>query len=758
MSQTIIAPDPKVARVHPRRLISRLGPAAVILAIAAALTSFLIFAGYTPIAPTDPVVSILFLINLLCILMLVGFVVAEGWSLIAARRAQVAGARLHIRIVGLFSIIAIVPAILMAVVGSVILERSLNPVFLRDVRGFMIHTVDAARLFREDQCRTLLQEAQLTASDLDHGQGLFAKDPQFFHEFFASQVKALNFSAAAMMHSDGAIEDKIDTGAPVGTTVVQPQPGDFQDALRNEPLCMVLDQGRTFVALRKLNAFGDTFLYVARPVAPYSIEFPLQASRFINLFDEFDSKQQNLKIEFGLMYALVALIMLLSATWVGLSFANGLVAPIRRLIAAADEVGSGNLQVQVAVNRSEGDLAHLGETFNKMTSELRLQQSRLIAASNLIDERRLFTEAVLSGVPVAVIGVGPKGRITVVNSSAERLMPQGEQAGVAGQSIETVLPEVASVLNEARTSAARLVRGQVALNRAGRDRIFNMFVTTEPGARAEKSYVVTLDDITDLVAAQRTAAWADVARRIAHEIKNPLTPIQLSAERLKRKYGRLIKDDRDIFDQCIDTIVRQVEDIKRMVDEFSAFARMPRARLTHDDLTDCVRRVIFLMRVGHSDIEFEDRLPETPVMADFDRRLLSQAVTNILKNATEGVAARGEVEPVNGKITISLDLTPDGLVEIFVTDNGKGFPNENRNRLLEPYMTTRTEGTGLGLAIVAKILEDHGGGLELLDSPQGQGACVRLYFPKGDAAPRAPGRRPGEPLQLAAKENAIEAD
>ncbi len=741
MSETKIAPDAAVARKRPRRLISRLGPPAVVLALGAAMASFLIFAGYTPIAPTDVVVLSLFLVNVVCILMLLGFVVAEAWALIAARRAQVAGARLHIRIVGLFSIIAVVPAILMALVGSVTLDRSLNPAFLQDVRKFILNTVDAARFFREGQCRTLLREAQLTASDLDRGSALFTSDRQLFHEFFASRVKSLGFTAAAMMRPDGTIEEKIDTGATVGASIVRPEPNDFQDAKKSEPLCMVLDEGRTFVALRKLDSFNNDFLYLARPVGPFSVEFPHQASRLINLYDDFDSHRQNIQIAFATMYVLIALIMLLSATWVGLAFANWLVEPICRLIAAADEVGSGNLQVQVAVNKSEGDLAHLGETFNKMTSELRLQQNRLIAASNLIDERRLFTEAVLSGVPVAVIGIGPKGQITVVNPSAEHLMPHENEApfSVVGQAIEAVLPELTPVLDEALVGNARLVRGQIAVNRGGRDRIFNMLVTTETGGRAEKSYVVTLDDITDLVAAQRTAAWADVARRIAHEIKNPLTPIQLSAERLKRKYGRLVVDDREIFDQCIDTIVRQVDDIKRMVDEFSAFARMPRARLIRDDLTDCVRRVIFLMRVGHPDIEFEDRLPETPIMANFDRRLLSQAVTNIVKNATEGIAARSETDSTRGKISISLDVTPDGLAEIFVTDNGKGFPKENRNRLLEPYMTTRTEGTGLGLPIVAKVLEDHGGGLELLDSPSGRGACVRLYFPQGDTAHRTVG-------------------
>ncbi len=732
MSEATNALDPKVPRKTPKRLI--FGRAVVVLAIATALISFLIFAGYTPIAPTDIVVLRLFVLNLVCILALVGFVMVEAWSIIAARRRQAAGARLHIRIVGLFTIIAIVPAILMALVGSITLDRSLNPTFLRDVRGFILRTGEAAQFFQEGQCRVLLREAQLTASDLDRGVSLFKSDRQLFHEFFSSRIEALGFGAAAMIHPDGKIDDKVVASGREGAPIVRPQSSDFADASKNEPLCMILDEGRTFVALRKLQAFDDAYLYVARPVGPFGVEFGQQARRLITFYDMFDAYRHNIQIAFATMYVLIALIMLLAATWVGLAFANGLVAPIRRLITAADEVGSGNLDAHVAVNPSEGELGHLGETFNKMTSEIRLQQNRLIAASTLIDERRLFTEAVLSGVPVAVIGVDGKGQITVVNPSAEKLIANEDGRGAVGRIIDDVLPEVAPVLHDARGTNGRLARGQISVNRGGRDRTFNLAVTTELGGGTEKNYVITLDDISDLVTAQRTAAWADVARRIAHEIKNPLTPIQLSAERLKRKYGRLIVDDRDIFDQCIDTIVRQVDDIKRMVDEFSAFARMPRAQLVRDDVAECLRHVIFLMRVGHPDIEFADALPQSPLLANFDRRLLSQAVTNITKNATEGIAAQAEIEPMKGKIAISLDVTREGLVEILIADNGRGFPKENRHRLLEPYMTTRAEGTGLGLPIVAKILEDHGGGIELLDAPGGRGACVRLYFPKGDTS------------------------
>ncbi len=714
------------------RFAARFGPVAVILALIVALVSFLIFSGYTPIAPTDTVVVGLFVANILGILLVFCFVLAEAYALFKARRAGIAGAELHVRVVGLFSIIAAAPALLMAWVGSVTLERSLNPTFMQDGRGFVQNTIDAARLYERDQCKSLLQEARLTASDLDRGKLMFEVDRPLFRDFFASRARFLGFTAAALMKSDGTVVERVDTGAAVGNVVVRPDPRDFEEAKQNEPVCLTLNEGPTFVALRTLNSFEDMFLYVARPVDPFTVEFPRQAAKMVALYDAFDSHRRGIRIAFATMFVLIALIMLLSATWLGLSFADSLVAPIRRLIAATDEVASGNLHVQVAVHKSEGDLAHLGETFNKMTSELSVQQHRLIAASKLIDERRLFTEAVLSGVPVAVVGVGRKGEITVLNHSAENLIPQsGESAArLVGKSIETVLPEISDTLAEARSNPSRLVQGQISLSRGGLDRLFNVSITSEPTERADRSYVVTLDDITDLVSAQRTAAWADVARRIAHEIRNPLTPIQLSAERLKRKYGRLIEHDREVFDQCTDTIVRQVDDIKRMVDEFSAFARMPKPSLEADDLGECVRQVLFLMRVAHPDIIFEDRLPDGQVRVPFDRRLLSQALTNIIKNATEGIAEQPGETGLQGFISVTLTMTGQG-VTIDVIDNGKGFPRENRQRLLEPYMTTRADGTGLGLPIVAKILADHGGGIELRDAPEGRGAWVRLFFPLG---------------------------
>jgi two-component system nitrogen regulation sensor histidine kinase NtrY len=303
------------------------------------------------------------------------------------------------------------------------------------------------------------------------------------------------------------------------------------------------------------------------------------------------------------------------------------------------------------------------------------------------------------------------------------------------------VPELADMIVAARAGAQRQGQGQVTISRKGKERNLSVRVTSEQGTDSDHGYVITLDDITDLVSAQRTSAWADVARRIAHEIKNPLTPIQLSAERLRRKYGKVIVEDRDVFEQCTDTIVRQVEDIKRMVDEFSRFARTPKPVMTADDVADAVRQAVFLMRVGHADIDINAEIAAEPLTARFDRRLISQALTNIIKNATEGISAVPAAELGRGRIDVTA-AREEGDIIIDVIDNGIGLPKENRNRLLEPYVTTREKGTGLGLAIVGKILEEHGGGIELRDAsektPGTRGAWVRLRFAAGEVTTADP--------------------
>ncbi|HMO30246.1 PAS domain-containing sensor histidine kinase [Enterovirga sp.] len=702
-----------------------IGALAVAASLCSALVTFLVLAGLTPILPTHEVVVWVLFINVLLVIMLAGIVTWEAWDIVRARLAGVAGAGLHVRVVGLFSLVAALPAILVAVVASLTLNRGLDPWFAGSLRALMQNTVEIAEAYRDTQCRTLARETQLMGADLNRARVLFDADRKVFTDFMTSRASFLGFPVAMIVEPDGKVVEKVEIKPVEGLS--PPSEEDIKDVTDSEAICLVPRTGNIFRAMVRLSNHEGRILFVARPVDPRAIEFPPIAAAGIAYYVDLDNKRVGIQIAFASMFALIALIVLLSAIWFGLSFANRLVSPIRRLIHATDQVATGNFYVQVPVRRSEGDLAHLGETFNKMTSELRRQHDGLTAASDLIDRRRRFMEAVLSGVSAGVIGIDSHGLITIVNPSSEALLEAGRN-DLLGHPVTEVLPEITQLLDEAKAGRLRLIQHQVPISRKSRDRMLNVRVTSEQARGEEKGFIVTLDDITDLVSAQRTSAWADVARRIAHEIKNPLTPIQLSAERIRRKYGKNITQDRDIFDQCTDTIIRQVDDIKRMVDEFSSFARMPKPTMMAEDVGETVRQIVFMMRTAHPEITFRTRLPTEPLVANFDRRLVSQAVQNIMKNATEAIAAVPDESRGEAVIEVAVALRDDDVI-VDVADSGKGFPSEGRQRLLEPYMTTREGGTGLGLAIVGKVLEEHGGGIELLDNPAGRGGLVRLHFP-----------------------------
>ncbi len=714
-------------------------------ALCSGLITFLVLAGMTPVPPTHDVVVWVLAINVLLVVLLVGIVAWEGWTIMRARREGAAAAGLHIRVVALFSLIAAAPAILVAIVASAILERGLDPWFTGSIKSLMTNTVEIAQAYRDDQCRTIARETQLMAADLNRAKVLFDADRKLFRDFMTSRATFLGFPVAMIVKPDGTIVERVDIRPVPGIT--GPATEDLASANENEAICIVPRVGNLFGSVLRLPAHEGAVLFLTRPVDPRATEFPPVAEAGVAYYQALEEKRFGIQIAFATMFALIALIVLLSAVWFGLSFSNRLVAPIRRLIHATDQVATGNFYVQVPVRRNEGDLAHLGETFNKMTSELRRQHDGLTAASDLIDRRRRFMEAVLSGVSAAVIGIDAHGLITIANPSAETLLDAKRQ-DLLGQPIVSVLPEIAQLMNEAKLGRLRLTQQQIPISRMGRERTLNIRVTSEQARGEDKGFIVTLDDITDLVTAQRTSAWADVARRIAHEIKNPLTPIQLSAERIRRKYGKLITTDREVFDQCTNTIVRQVDDIKRMVDEFASFARMPKPAIVSEDIVDTVRQIVFMMRIAHPEIRIIDEVPERPIAATFDRRLLSQAVTNIVKNATEAIAAVPEQERAAPEIRVAV-RSEGGEVIIEVSDTGKGFPAEGRQRLLEPYMTTREGGTGLGLAIVGKILEDHGGGIELLDNPAGRGGMVRMRF-RQNLEVAAHGPASGEPQRVPA--------
>ncbi len=709
-------------------IVRTIGVFVVVLALLSALTTFMVLAGLTPIAPTHQVVVTLLLVNAVTVALLVGLIGREMWRVIQARRRGRAAARLHVRIVALFSVIAAAPAILVAVVASVTLDRGLDRLFSQQTHSLIENSLIVADAYVREHAQFARADAIATAIELARAKTLYDQSRDQFRQFLAAQASIRGLPAVMLLDKDLNVIEQVElAGQP---HLRKPSPDVLASVNDTEPQVAMFLDANYVAAIIKLRGYTDTYLYIARLLDPRVLA-QLNATREgVAQYADLESRRVGVQIAFGLMYTVISLIVLLSAVWIGLNFANYLVAPIRRLIGAAQVVATGNLYVQVPTRRSEGDLAQLGETFNKMTQELRTQRDDIVRARDLIDSRRRFTEAVLASASAGVIGVDAESRISILNRSAERLIGCSETEAL-GRPLTDIVPELAEIFATARVGVQRLVQGLVTINRGGKDRNVSVRVTSEQSGAADYGYVVTLDDITELVSAQRTSAWADVARRIAHEIKNPLTPIQLSAERLRRKYLPAIKEDTTVFTQCTDTIIRQVDDIKRMVDEFSRFARMPKPVMEVDNVADTVRQVVFLQRVGNADIDIDVEIAEDPMPARFDRRLISQGLTNIIKNATEAVAAVPPAELGRGHIRVSAEREGDDIV-IDVVDNGIGLPKENRSRLLEPYVTTREKGTGLGLAIVGRILEDHGGRIELSDAsekyPGQRGAWMRLRF------------------------------
>jgi len=725
-----------------------LGPIAVVLALLSAFVTFVVLADLTPITPTHYVVVSLLLANAATVVLLLGVIVREVWQVVQARRSGRAASRLHVRIVGLFSIIAAAPAILVAIVASVTLDRGLDRLFSNRTRAAIENSLVVAEAYLRDHAQIVRSDIMVMAFDLARAKQVIEESPEQLKQFLTYQAAVRGLASAILFDND--LKEIARADVRVNQTFALPPREALATISDKEPQLVLLPDTNYVAAVIKLQNYDNRFLYVTRLLDPRVVPQLRETRASVSEYIAIEQRRFGVQVAFGLMYTVIALIVLLSAVWIGFNFANKLVAPIRRLIGAANAVSEGNLYVRVPVRQSEGDLAHLGETFNRMTQELRTQRDDLVRARDVIDTRRIFTEAVLAGASAGVIGVDTFDNVAILNRSAEKLIGYTEAQAI-GKPLNEVFPELAGIMLAAKHGGR--TQDQVTITRAGRERNLSVRVTSERSGATNHGYVITLDDITELVTAQRSSAWADIARRIAHEIKNPLTPIQLSAERLRRKYGKVIVEDRGVFEQCTDTIIRQVDDIRQMVDEFSKFARMPKPVIVGEDVADAVRQAVFLQRVGNADLDISAEITEEPLHAQFDRRLISQALTNIIKNATEAIAAMPDAERGEGwKGTIRVFAGREGEnIVIDVVDNGIGLPKENRNRLMEPYVTTREKGTGLGLAIVGRILEEHGGALELRDAadkiPGQRGAWMRMRFsaaakpgatPPSDATEAAP--------------------
>jgi two-component system nitrogen regulation sensor histidine kinase NtrY len=676
-----------------------------------------------PLGPASPPVLALLILGSLLLSALAAILGFRVLRLIGARATD-PGARLHLRFVGLFGLAAVAPAVIVALFFGVLVTRGVDAWFGARVQSVVENSATVARSYVEEQTTSIGDHVANMAAALNTAAPTLKESPVAYSRYLRDLAADNDFSAAYIIDSQGRVLARADR--PDGPGMLAPPASTFRAADEGIVSVGAFESTDLLRALYRLRGYDEAYLYVVKPLN-HGIFSHLRETE-ASLADYRTAKRSRLRIQaaFALSYIETVLLVLVGAVWLGMSAAASLSQPIARLVQAAGRVAAGDLAARVEIGRDPEEIAVLSRAFNRMTFDLSRQQEALRDARVDAESRRAFTEAVLLGVSAGVIGLDSQGRVSAINRQAALLLDLAPDSSL-GRRLSEIAPELAPVAERAslssRGSKAGEAEEEVDVSRDGETRRLRA-----RASHGDEGVVVTFDDITRLVAAQRNAAWKDVARRIAHEIKNPLTPIQLSAERLKRRYRPDASADPETFDRCTDTIIRQVGHIGRMVDEFSAFARMPAPKFAARDLVDLVRAAVFAQRVADSTVEITLHAG-SPRIIDCDGDIIGQALANVLKNAGESVGARmADDVALDGRIDVTL-VDGDGRIDVVVEDNGVGLPRENRDRLTEPYVTTREKGTGLGLAIVKRILEEHGGRLILGDRATGQGARVVLSFP-----------------------------
>jgi two-component system nitrogen regulation sensor histidine kinase NtrY len=680
-----------------------------------------------PIGPASQLILTMLGFNLVLILALSAVVALQFAALVNAR-ANDAGARLHLRFVTLFALAAVAPAVVVALFMGVLVSQGVDRWLGGRVQTIVENSATVFRSYVDDQKRYIGDHVTLMGGDLNRDASRMRASPINFNHFLALEASYHAFSSAYVVDRAGRVLARAES--PDSAPYVVPPDSSFKVADEGDISVVAVEQSDVMRAVYRLRAYPDAYLYIVRPVEKGILNHLREAEGSLLAYREAANSRARIQIIFALSYAETALLVLLGAVWLGMGAASAISAPVARLVQAAGRVAGGDLSARVDADADPEEIAVLSRAFNSMTHDLQAQQKDLQRAREEAESRGQFIETVLAGVSAGVIGLDREDRISAANDQAVQLLALPGDAG-RGRKIAAVVPEFTPVLEEAASGAGGELEVDVSRGRETRRLRIR-------ASRSDEGLVLTFDDITRLVTAQRNAAWRDVARRIAHEIKNPLTPIQLSAERLRKKYRKDVNPaELETFDRCTDTIVRQVGDIGRMVDEFSAFARMPAPKFAEQDAAELLRAAVFAQRVANPNIEIQLQEPPNLTLL-VDGRMLGQALTNVLKNAAEAVEARRASAPkLQGCIRARLVVAEDGAAAFEIEDNGVGLPAKDRDRLTEPYVTTREKGTGLGLAIVKRILEDHGGELELTDAPSGQGALAVLRLPASARAHRA---------------------
>lgn len=680
----------------------------------------------------------LIILNLVLLLIFAAVIAQRLVEIWAQRRRGLAGSRLHTRLVLMFSAIAVTPTIIVAVFSYLFLSIGLQTWFSETVQSALYESRAVAQAYLDEHQESISNDAAGMAIDIDNNVTAMVSGQQALGDLLETDVRLRSLSEAAVYEVGPGNGLRMLGSSLLGFTLDFERPPDsaIEQAQYGYPVIFYAED-RVW-ALVKLNKFPNTMLYVGRPIEPRVVQHVTANDEAVKQYEQREGQRSAFQNGFMLIFGAFSMLLLLAAVWFGLNIATQISRRISGLVVAAERVRGGDLSARVAEVDQNDEFGSLSRAFNRMTGQLESQQRELVEANRQLDVRRQFTEAVLSGVSAGVIGLDEEGAIHLPNRSASTLLGIDFDQCL-GQKLGRIVPEMAPLVDNALASPDHQVEAQIRLMARGTVTVLLVRIASERGQGESRGFVVTFDDITELLGAQRKAAWADVARRIAHEMKNPLTPIQLSAERLKRKYLAQITNDPETFAICTDTIIRQVGDIGRMVDEFSSFARMPAPSMKQEVLQEITRQAVFLQRTANPEIDFTVDIPTEPIEVSCDSRQISQALINLLQNAIDAIQARqvsqagAGAAPEPGRIQVRL-RRQSGRAALSVEDNGKGLPKEGRETLTEPYVTTRAKGTGLGLAIVKKIMEDHAGELVLQDGSNG-GATVSLIFPGGAIHP-----------------------